>query len=211
MHVGVRQLDREVASVCRSVAVRVAEARDRYLLEQANATKAAALDFDNEEITNEQIPPPNSNVAKPVVEEQQQPLILKDFVSVHLTRENVKEFLGPIKYENEIASRVSVPGVATGKKNKQRKKKFTHTHKKKKKGMAWTQVGGEILFIEVSLSKGSGRIQITGRLGETMQESVRTALSYVRANMVELGLNTHRDHFGEDIEKALRNADLHVS
>lgn len=46
--------------------------------------------------------------------------------------------------------------------------------------------------MEVSLSRGSGRIQITGRLGETMQESVRTALSYVRANAVELGLNSHR-------------------
>jgi ATP-dependent Lon protease len=76
--------------------------------------------------------------------------------------------------------------------------------------MAWTQVGGEILFIEVSLSKGNGRIQVTGRLGETMQESVKTALSYVKANAVELGLNTHRDVFGEDIERALRNADLHV-
>ena len=102
----------------------------------------------------------------------------------------MKTILGPIRYENEIASRTSVPGVATG--------------------MAWTQVGGQILFIEVSLSKGNGRIQVTGRLGETMQESVKTALSYVRANAVELGLNTHRDHFGEDIERALRYADLHV-
>lgn len=156
---GVRQLDREVASVCRSVAVKVAEARDRYLSDQAQAQKAGTLDSDNDDIASEQIPPPNATNA----EQKEAPLVLKDFSPVHLTRENVKQFLGPVKFENEIASRVrlvlvlfcwisfreltrvwgfiiSVPGVATG--------------------MAWTQVGGEILFVEVSLSKGMNEIYI---------------------------------------------------
>ena len=196
---GVRQLDREIAACCRFVAVKVAEARD-HQRDQEQFEKEQALsppDEDGEEfpISRPETSPQNTD---PVLEAPEnaseplnhQPLKLVGFKPYILDRETVKTILGPIRYENEIASRTSVPGVATG--------------------MAWTQVGGQILFIEVSLSKGNGRIQVTGRLGETMQESVKTALSYVRANAVELGLNTHRDHFGEDIERALRYADLHV-
>jgi len=197
---GVRQLDREIAACCRYVAVRVAEARDRFR-EHEQAEKERALsppDDDGHEYppSRPEVAASNSKVATGGDLDQAEephpegPLQLLGFETYKLSRETIKQILGPVKYENEIAQRTSVPGVATG--------------------MAWTQVGGEILFIEVSLSKGNGRIQITGRLGETMQESVKTALSYVKANAVELGLNTHRDVFGEDIDRALRNADLHV-
>jgi len=196
---GVRQLDREIAACCRYVAVKVAEARDRFkALEHAEKERALSPpDDDGQEHSPSR--PENGSVkvagefdkdVPEVSDKPEGPLQLSGFEPYKLNREVIKQILGPIKFENEVAQRTSVPGVATG--------------------MAWTQVGGEILFIEVSLSKGNGRIQITGRLGETMQESVKTALSYVRANAVELGLNTHRDHFGEDIERALRHADLHV-
>lgn len=202
---GVRQLDREIAALCRFVAVRVAEARDRYRAHEQSEKEHALSppDDDGQEVPSSRPSAaavaggPGATAAKVEMEEddktenEQLPLQLKDFEPYKMTRELVKQILGPVRYENEVASRVSVPGVATG--------------------MAWTQVGGEILFVEVSLAKGSGRIQVTGRLGETMQESVKTALSYVRANAVELGLNSHhREQFGDDIEKALRHADLHV-
>ena len=203
---GVRQLDREIAACCRYVAVKVAEARDRFRAhDQADKERSLSPpDDDGEE--HPPIRPPEVQQTKPsggdekssVTYEtqdgdkaaQEGPLQLMGFETFKLNRDVIKQILGPMKFENEVAQRTAVPGVATG--------------------MAWTQVGGEILFIEVSLAKGNGRIQITGRLGETMQESVKTALSYVRANAVELGLNTHRDLFGEDIERALRHADLHV-
>jgi endopeptidase La len=245
---GVRQLDREIAGVCRGVAVKVAEARDRYLVNAAQeednvevpeaiqnpnrttatnhsvkgntntlpnnntaTTAPAASGTGTTTNTNSNASPGQSNVAangtaaattsssssnstdpnaQPKEKIPPKPLLLLGFEPVILTKDNVKDFLGPHRFENEVASRTAVPGVATG--------------------MAWTQVGGAILFIEVSLSRGTGRIQITGRLGETMKESVAYALSYVRAHAVELGLNTHRDQFGEDIDRALRHADIHV-
>ena len=56
-------------------------------------------------------------------------------------------------------------------------------------GLAWTSVGGDILFIEASLSKGKGKLTLTGNLGEVMKESATTALSYLKANSEGLGLN----------------------
>jgi ATP-dependent Lon protease len=56
-------------------------------------------------------------------------------------------------------------------------------------GLAWTSVGGEILFIEVSLNKGNGRLQLTGNLGEVMKESASTALSYIKAHSDDLNID----------------------
>lgn len=67
-------------------------------------------------------------------------------------------------------------------------------------GLAWTQVGGDILFIEVSLSKGKGKLTLTGNLGEVMKESAMIALEYIRA---------HSDDFGIDIE-SFENWNVHV-
>ncbi|WP_442954745.1 endopeptidase La [Pelomicrobium sp.] len=71
--------------------------------------------------------------------------------------------LGPRKFENEVAMRVSVPGVATG--------------------LAWTPVGGDILFIEASKVAGSGKLILTGQLGDVMKESAQTALSLAKARV----------------------------
>ena len=93
---------------------------------------------------------------------------------------DVEEHLGVRKFESDVAERTEVPGVATG--------------------LAWTPTGGEILFIEASLSRGSGRLTITGQLGDVMKESAQAAISYVKARSDELGIP----------QDAFRYWDLHV-
>jgi ATP-dependent Lon protease len=77
--------------------------------------------------------------------------------------------LGPAAFENEVALRTGVPGVATG--------------------LAWTPVGGDILFIEAGRAAGAGRLILTGQLGEVMKESAQTALTLVKSRAVSLGLD----------------------
>ncbi len=89
--------------------------------------------------------------------------------SITVTRELVEEIRGPIHFFNEVAERVSVPGVATG--------------------LAWTAVGGDILFIEATRMKGKGNTQLTGSLGDVMKESVGVARSYIRAASTDLGID----------------------
>ncbi len=81
---------------------------------------------------------------------------------------DVKGYLGPRQFYSDIAERTEVPGVATG--------------------LAWTPVGGDILFIEASVSRGSGRLILTGQLGEVMKESAQAARSYVRSHAEKLGI-----------------------
>lgn len=81
----------------------------------------------------------------------------------------LRKHLGKAKFFNEVAERTSIPGVATG--------------------LAYTSVGGDILFIETSKMKGKGGVQITGKLGDVMQESAKAALSYVRSNAELLGVD----------------------
>ncbi len=76
--------------------------------------------------------------------------------------------LGPRKFEAEVAMRSGVPGVATG--------------------LAWTPVGGDILFIEATRMPGAGRLILTGQLGDVMKESAQAALSLVKARSPELGV-----------------------
>ena len=83
--------------------------------------------------------------------------------------EHLHDILGPTKFDAEVYQQQQAPGVAIG--------------------LAWTSVGGEILFIEVSLNKGNGRLQLTGNLGDVMKESASTALSYIKAHTEELGLD----------------------
>ena len=86
-----------------------------------------------------------------------------------ITPERLKELLGKPKFRDEVAERTGQPGVATG--------------------LAWTPVGGDILFIETSHMTGKGQTQITGKLGEVMTESARAALSYVRSHAQDLGID----------------------
>lgn len=92
----------------------------------------------------------------------------------------VETLLGPQKFFVDIAERASRPGVAIG--------------------LAWTSVGGDILFIEATGMKGTGKLQLTGQLGDIMKESAEAAMSYIRSNSKELGID----------EKIFANTDIHI-
>ncbi len=115
---GVRNLEREIAAICRGVAAEIARGR----------------------------------MEKTIVREQ-----------------DVYDFLGPIRYFPESKARTWGPGLATG--------------------LAWTPVGGEILFVESSVMKGKGHLTLTGKLGDVMKESATAALTYIRSHAAELGLD----------------------
>jgi ATP-dependent Lon protease len=89
--------------------------------------------------------------------------------STRIDAATVEEVLGAPRFENEVAMRVSVPGVATG--------------------LAWTPVGGDILFVEAARTPGAGRLILTGQLGEVMKESAQAALSLVKTRAESLGLD----------------------
>jgi ATP-dependent Lon protease len=126
---GVRNLEREIGSLLRRAAVRIAEGKDK------------AVSFDAEDVTR---------------------------------------VLGPSRFENEVAQRTAVPGVATG--------------------LAWTPVGGDILFVESARMPGHGKLILTGQLGDVMKESAQAALSLVKAQATELGIDP----------KLLDKSDIHV-
>jgi len=86
-----------------------------------------------------------------------------------LTKEDVREYLGVIQYSKEIYQGNSFAGVVTG--------------------LAWTAVGGEILYVETSLSKGKGSLTLTGNLGDVMKESAMLALEYLRSHAEQIGIN----------------------
>jgi ATP-dependent Lon protease len=127
---GVRTLERQIASIIRGVAVKIAE---------------------------------GDTTPRKVDDEDQ-----------------VREFLGPQKYTSEVAERTEEAGVATG--------------------LAWTSVGGEILFIEATRMYGTGKLQLTGQLGDVMKESAQAALSYVRTNAERYGIS----------KDFLEKSDIHI-
>ena len=114
---GLRNLEREIAAVCRGVAAKIAS------------------------------------------EEAQ---------SIAIKVVNISKYLGPVRFTSETKARISVPGVVTG--------------------LAWTQAGGEILFIEAISMKGKGNMVLTGQLGDVMKESASAAMSFVKANDKKLGI-----------------------
>ncbi|MEE9374661.1 MAG: endopeptidase La [Saprospiraceae bacterium] len=83
--------------------------------------------------------------------------------------EHLEDILGPTKFSKEKYTKYRMSGVCVG--------------------LAWTRVGGDILFVETSLSKGKGKLTLTGNLGDVMKESATTALSYIKANHESLGID----------------------
>ena len=99
---------------------------------------------------------------------------------VIVTEKNVSKFLGPIKVSATLIEKKDEVGMSTG--------------------LAWTEAGGDVLFIEVALMPGKGQLILTGQLGEVMKESCQAAMSYIRARAKELGLD----------EKFYQKIDVHV-
>ena len=126
---GVRNLEREIANVCRKVAKAIAESK----------------------------PTP-----------------------ITVTAENLHDFLGKARFFAETTVMIDRPGVVTG--------------------LAWTPVGGDILFVEASLMPGNKQLTLTGQLGDVMKESAQAALTYVRSHAEELGIT--KDFF--------EKADIHI-
>jgi ATP-dependent Lon protease len=100
--------------------------------------------------------------------------------NVTVTPENLPDFLGVIKFRDTLAHEKSEVGLVTG--------------------LAWTEVGGSILSTEASVVDGKGKLTLTGKLGDVMQESAHAAMSYIRSRAQRLGLT--RDFY--------RNFDIHV-
>lgn len=101
---------------------------------------------------------------------------MEEEYSPKITLERIREILGPETFDKENYEDNSVPGVVTG--------------------LAWTPVGGDILFIESSLSRGKGKLTLSGQLGDVMKESAVAALSYLKSHAEELNID-HRifDHY----------------
>ena len=97
-----------------------------------------------------------------------------------ITAQTVPDLIGPPIFEDEVALRVSVPGVATG--------------------LAWTPVGGDILFIEATRVPGRGGLILTGQLGDVMKESAQAAMSIVKSRAVEFGIDP----------EAFTSSDVHI-
>lgn len=126
---GVRNMERELASICRKVAKQVAEGKSK---------------------------------------------------NISVTEKNLSDFLGPEKFTSWLAEKKDEVGVASG--------------------LAWTEVGGEVLSVETTLMPGRGNLILTGHLGEVMKESAQAALSYVKSRLGNFGLK----------ENTYKNIDIHL-
>lgn len=100
---------------------------------------------------------------------QAKQLAMKGKLKATLTADDVEKILGKPRYSNDIYKTANMPGVAVG--------------------LAWTYVGGDILFIETSLSDGKGELRLTGNLGNVMKESASTALTYLQSNAKRYGID----------------------
>ncbi len=145
---GVRNLEREIGTVCRKVARKVAAFQGKE--KKGSEEEGKVLEA-----------PKSRKKAKfaPVVA----------FETVTVTPENLKDFLGPRRYSRDSGQDTDEIGVA--------------------QGLAWTEVGGEVLPIEVLLTDGLGAVKQTGNLGQVMRESCDAALTYARAHALELGIS----------------------
>jgi endopeptidase La len=155
---GVRNLERQIGTVARKVAARVATSLPSSPVVPPVSDAAPA-------------PPPDLSTAPAV------PVIAEKFV---VGADDLPQYLGPPRFKPDVAFRTSRPGVATG--------------------VAWTETGGDVLYIEASLlPAGKGNITLTGQLGSVMQESARAAVSHIRSQAEALGvpanfLDTHDLH-----------------
>lgn len=115
-----------------------------------------------------------------VVRQIAKKVAMDEEVSNKLSMEELREIMGAPKFSKDMYQNNDIAGVVTG--------------------LAWTRIGGDILFIESNLSRGSGKLSITGNLGQVMKESASLALTYIKANAEKYGI----DH------RVFKNWDLHI-
>ena len=96
-------------------------------------------------------------------------IVQEDVKQIRITELNLQEFLGPRRYLDDKTTREPLVGVVNG--------------------LAWTSVGGEILEVEVNVVPGTGKVVLTGNLGDVMKESAKAALSYIRSRAAQLGVD----------------------
>ncbi len=99
---------------------------------------------------------------------QAKELVMKGKLKATITSQDIEKILGKPRYSNELYKMANMPGVAVG--------------------LAWTYVGGDILFIEAQLCEGKGELKLTGNLGNVMKESASTALTWIQANAKKVGI-----------------------
>ncbi len=180
---GVRNLERELGSICRKVATKVAEGLSPEPVEglspevPPDGSTGSPQRPDEGPVEGPRPEPAEGPVEGPRPEpaEGLRPEVAsltaegQEGVKTLITEEKAAEFLGKPKYFFEAAERTEIPGVATA--------------------VAWTPTGGDILFIEATKMPGGKGFTLTGQLGDVMKESAQAALSYVRSKAEELGID----------------------
>ncbi|KAK7114032.1 lon protease homolog 2, peroxisomal-like [Littorina saxatilis] len=168
---GVRTLERQVAAICRAVAVKVLESRSRRKQEAVEGSSEGKEDgVSKEEVFNTSDKHDEAALMHP----PEMPIVIDEAA--------VEDILGPPMYEPEMGQRLSQPGVAVG--------------------LAVTPMGGEILFVEATRMSGSGKLTLTGQLGDVMKESANLARSWLRANATKI--------FGHSLKEELDTTDIHI-
>lgn len=175
---GVRNLEREVGNVCRKITRQVVAALPE------SETEKRALDAPIEIVDDEPeavaVSSTKKKKSKKAAAAEAAPAAPVDIPKSIITEAAVAKLLGPQKFRDTKADKKNEIGAVTG--------------------LAWTEVGGQILTTEVTTMEGRGKLTITGKLGDVMQESAQAAMSYVRSRAHSLGLS--RDFY--------RNLDIHV-
>jgi len=170
---GVRNLEREIGNICRKVARKVVEAS------VDDEPEVIARGGELVEETPEK-PAKKGKKAKAAQEAAEAKPVESKLPPVSVTPQSLLEMLGPPRFRDTQASKKNDIGATVG--------------------LAWTEVGGSILTTEVTVMEGRGKLTLTGKLGDVMQESAQAAMSYVRSRANSLGLA--RDFY--------RNLDIHL-
>jgi ATP-dependent Lon protease len=164
---GVRNLERELGTVLRKTATKIASAQSETVADEQSTAEGKDAKTSPAE-SNGKLPAPDKK--KPA----KKPRAAKP-KPVKIDLETVRDALGRQKFFQESAARTATPGVATG--------------------LAVTGAGGDVLFVEATAMKGGGSggnsLVLTGQLGDVMKESAKIALSYVRGHAEELGIDDH--------------------
>ncbi|NXK83537.1 LONP2 protease, partial [Amazona guildingii] len=175
---GVRSLDRKLGAICRAVAVKVAEGQHKEAKpDRAEVGEEDFLLLDCKEHVTEDAKSESISDTADLALPPEMPILI-DFHAL-------KDILGPPMYEMEVSERLNQPGVAIG--------------------LAWTPLGGEIMFVEASRMDGEGQLTLTGQLGDVMKESAHLAISWLRSNAKRYQLTNASGSFD-----LLDNTDIHL-